>query len=82
MSEVKITKIKYVIQYKDSTNNWTTSDWNDGVMFKADLTKMLSLLRNARENMARCVTATNGLTHKEYRLVKQTHSITTEVVDE
>ena len=82
MSKVKITKVKYVIQYKDSINGWIASGWNGGGKDSSDLSNMLLLLERARESIAKCVTVNNGLIHKKYRLVKQTHYITTEVVDE
>ena len=82
MSEVRITKVKYIIQYylKD-LGRWSDSDWNNGIKFKSDLTNMLQLLKRARDNSAKAEEIT-GIEHKPYRLVKQTHSITTEVVDE
>lgn len=85
MTETRTTKIKYIIQYKDQgTEDWMQSDWTAGLSDNktCDIDYMLALLKRARESMARCIAVNNRLTNKEYRLLKQTHSITTEVVDE
>ena len=82
MAETKITKVKYVIQYKtDDLKYWKESDWNNGIKYKSDLENMLEILKRAESNAAECVRLLNSRP-RYYRLVKQTHSITTEVVDE
>jgi hypothetical protein len=82
MAETKITKVKYVIQYKtDDMKDWGTSDWNNGIKYKSDLENMLEILKRAESNAAECTELFNTKP-RYYRLVKQTHSIATEVVDE
>lgn len=82
MTEIKITKVKYVIQYKtDDLKHWQESDWNNGIKYKSDLDNMRQMLERAKENNTEYA-KTLGLKTRYYRLVKQTHSITTEVVDE
>jgi hypothetical protein len=82
MTETKITKVNYVIQfYLEDIDKWSNSDWNNGVKYKTNLSNMLELLRKARDSDAEKV-KTFAFKPKPYRLVRQTHSITTEVVDE
>jgi len=82
MAETKITKVKYVIQYKtDEMKDWVASDWNNGIKYKSDLENMLEILKRAELNAAECVKALNAKP-RYYRLVKQTHSIATEVINE
>ena len=82
MAETKITKVKYVIQYKtDEMKDWAVSDWNNGIKYKSDLDNMRQMLERAKKNSAECLEAL-GMKPRYYRLVKQVHSITTEVVDE
>lgn len=82
MAEAKVTKIKYVIQYKtDDMKDWVTSDWNNGIKYKSDFENMLEILKRAELNAAECMKTLNAKP-RYYRIVKQTHSITTEVVGE
>jgi hypothetical protein len=82
MTETKITKVKYVIQYKtDEMKDWVASDWNNGIRCKSDLENMLEILKRAELNAAECIKTLN-IKPRYYRLVKQTHSITTEAIDE
>lgn len=75
MTETRIKKVKYVIEYRIDGGKWAKSNWNKGVMFSSDLTKMLSLLQDAHRN-------NHWQGSKEYRLIKETHSVTSEVVNE
>ena len=82
MTETKITKVKYVIQYKtDDMKDWAVSDWNNGIKYKSDLDNMRQMLERAKKNSAECLEVL-GIKPRYYRLVKQTHSILTDVVDE
>ena len=82
MIETKTTKVKYVIQYKtDEMKDWVASDWNNGIKYKSDFENMLEILKRAESNAAECEKLLNAKP-RYYRIVKQTHSITTEAVGE
>tara|TARA_R110002126_G_scaffold5021_2_gene26350 strand:+ start:230 stop:469 length:240 start_codon:yes stop_codon:yes gene_type:complete len=78
MTETKVTKTLYATQYKREGEDWKDSEWTTGGIYR--LEEALSLLHQARETNNKTVAL--GFKHREYRLVKRTYFVTTEIVEE
>lgn len=78
------TKITYIIETRTNDGNWLLSDYTINNQEIDDIDKARLLIKQARDHNQICIRAVPRLKleNREYRLVKQTYSITTEVVDE